>query len=206
MGTLEDLEKPNAPKAEFNHTPISRKLDKLYNKNVRCPYCGTKIPKFTAGCENCGITKVQIAESIVNRKDRKKYRKRLWSRILPADIPFWKVALAAMFGFTGAHCFLTKRWIRGTYILTAMILMFVGFAIWPIKVDDELEAVVTTGMRYQMDSVGLFAMPQDVAGVAAVVMWIWDWIAVVFGWYKYPIYVDIDKGKEPQGKQYVRQF
>ena len=199
-------------KTPFSRTPVSRKLDRLYGKNIRCPYCRTKIPKYTATCENCGITKVQIAESIVQRKgkDRKKYQKRLWSKVLPADMPFWKMALAAMFGFTGVHCFLAKRWIRGSFILGGVLLMIIGFIIWPFIVDYEAEAVIAKGpwdLRFRMDSVGFFAMPQDILGLVALAMWIWDWIAVVFGWFKYPIYVDLDKGNEPKGKQYVnRQF
>lgn len=197
-----EIIKDGGVQSPAHRTPISGKLDRLYGKNIRCPYCGTKIPKFTSTCENCGITKVQIAESIINRKDRNKHRKRLWSKVHPTDLPFWKVALAAVFGWTGAHCFLTKRWIRGACILGGIILMFIGFAIWPITINEE-ELVVTTGLRFRMDAVGFFAMPQDIAGLVAIVMWIWDWIAIIFGWYKYPIYVDLDKGKEPQGKQYV---
>ncbi|MDR1917444.1 MAG: hypothetical protein LBQ05_00460 [Christensenellaceae bacterium] len=189
---------PDKPKIELNRTPISYKLDKLYNKTIRCPYCGTKIVKFTSTCENCGLTKVQIAESLVKKKNARKQQKRLWSKVHPEDIPYWKILLSAMFGFTGAHCFVTRRWIRGTYILLAMVAMLIGFIIFPIDTTNvEAEAVVTHPVRWAFDQNGLY-MPQDVFGVVAIVLWIWDWIAILFGFFKYPVFVKIDDKKNTQ--------
>jgi hypothetical protein len=179
------------PTAEFNRTPISYRLDRLYGKNIRCPYCGTKIPKFVSACKNCGITKVQIAESIVKKRNAKNNRTRLWSKVRPADLPFWKIALASLFGFTGAHCFLTKRWIRGAYILVCIVAMFTLFFVFPFRIDDEAEAVVAHPVRFAFDNVGL-AMPQDVFGVSALCLWVWDFFAIMFGWFKYPVFVNTE--------------
>jgi hypothetical protein len=114
------------------------------------------------------------------------------------------VALASLFGFTGAHCFLTKRWIRGTYIVVAILMMIVGFIVFPISIDSEADAVVAHPFRYAFDSVGLF-FPADVFGVVALCLWVWDWFAIMFGWYKYPVFVDIDSGKKAQAGDTVAQ-
>ena len=36
------------------------RLDMLYMREMRCPYCQTKMPKGTSKCENCALTKEQI--------------------------------------------------------------------------------------------------------------------------------------------------
>ena len=33
------------------------RLDMLYMREMRCPYCQTKMPKGTSKCENCALTK-----------------------------------------------------------------------------------------------------------------------------------------------------
>jgi hypothetical protein len=152
---------------------------------------------------------VQIAESIVNKKGAKKRQKRLWSKVHPTDIPYWKILLSAMFGFTGAHCFVTKRWIRGAFILGSVLLMFICFFVFPIDVSSEAaeaaEMVLAHPARYMFDEYGLM-FPPDILGVVAIGLWLWDWIAILFGFYKYPVFVDLDAQKNAQvdnaGKKY----
>jgi hypothetical protein len=82
-----------------------------------------------------------------------------------------------------------------------MLLMIIGFFVFYIDVGSEAaesaEAVLAHPARYAFDKNGLF-MPQDVAGLVAIALWIWDWIAILFGWYKYPVFVSIDDKKNAQ--------
>jgi TM2 domain-containing membrane protein YozV len=174
-----------------NRNPVSSVLDKLYNKTIRCPYCGTKIPKYTAVCENCGLTKAQIAEGKVSAAGKTEV---LYTNIRPSSISFWKMAISAVFGFTGIHCFISRRWIRGT-IIAALCFGFLicAFIFNPAYIDSAGNEIAAHPLRYAFTGSEYYFFPTDVCGLVGVCLWIWDWIAIVFGWYKYPVRISSDK-------------
>jgi hypothetical protein len=173
-------------------TPVSEKLDKLYGKNIRCPYCGSRIPKFVSTCENCGISKAQLAEAIVNGGNDKRSHQRIWSALRPADIPFWKMAVGCVFGMFGTHCFISRRWIRGTIICSCIFILFIGGFIFHPSIPDL--GIAAHPLRAAFESQGL-PVPFDVIGMVGVVLWIWDWFAVLLGFYKYPVIIKIEDEK-----------
>jgi hypothetical protein len=167
-------------------TPVSERLDRLYGKNIRCPYCHTVIPKFVSTCPNCGISKAQIAEANVKEEKIKEKQPIIWSKIRPVNIPFWKMAIGCVFGFLGLHCFISKRKIRGVIILSLTLGFIIGgFIFHPAIESLGLEAHPWYSAAEKQ---GLI-FPTTAMGLVSIVLWVWDWIAVVFGWYKYPVVV-----------------
>ena len=169
------------------------RLDRLYMKSMRCPYCHTKIAKGTAVCPNCGISKEQIyhANLVVHKRKKGEPRVKqpkpqiIMSKVRPASIPFWKVAIGGMFGFLGVHCFVTKRWKRGVFILGCFVLYFIlSICIFnPGNVDEGISA---HWVRLMFED-KTYLFPPDMLGVMAAVMWVWDWLSILFGTFKYPV-------------------
>lgn len=170
------------------------RLDRLYRKNLRCPYCHTLIPKGTAVCPTCGISKEQIyhANLVVSqqRKGAPKVKKPkpqiIMSKVRPASIPFWKMAVGGMFGFLGVHCFVAKRWWRGGFILGCMTLFIIlSILIFPPGTD----GVATHPWRELFEN-KTYLFPTDLFGYVAMIMWIWDWFCILLGSFKYPVVID----------------
>ncbi|MCQ2381772.1 MAG: hypothetical protein MJ054_00525 [Clostridia bacterium] len=161
------------------------RLDVLYMREMRCPYCQTRIPKGTSKCKNCGLTKEQIyyAKLTVPYSTKNNV---LMSKVRPADLPFWKMILGAVFGFLGIHCFISKRYLRGLF----MFLLTAGFIatliIFPISLGDE----TANGVRYLFES-KTYLFPGDLLGIMALGLWIWDFFAVLFNQYKYPVKINL---------------
>lgn len=174
-----------------NRTPVSGTLDRLYNKTIRCPYCGTKIPKYTAVCENCGLSKAQIAEGKISSRKKADV---IYTNIRPSSLPFWKMAFASVFGFTGAHCFVAKRWIRGAIIATLCFgFLICAFIFNPAYTDAAGNPVAAHPWREAFTGSEYYFFPTDIMGLVGVCLWIYDWFAVVFGWFKYPVKVNTEK-------------
>ncbi|MDR0383721.1 MAG: hypothetical protein LBH47_00135 [Christensenellaceae bacterium] len=155
-------------------TPISVKLDKLYNKNIRCPYCGTQIPKWTSTCVNCGLSKSNIANSAIKDKNN---TKTVLTTVRPDNLPFWKIAIACFVGFLGIHCFVSKKYIRGFVILGLFVISII-FTATLFGPESTLRALFE---KYDL------LPPTDLSLIASFAMWIWDWFGVLFGYYKYPV-------------------
>lgn len=163
------------------------RLDRLYLKSIRCPYCHTRIEKGTTKCPNCGITKEQIYHAnLVLRKKKQPKPPVLYSKVRPASIPFWKMAIGAMFGFLGIHCFVAKRKWRGLVILMSTLLFFIlGSIFHPAVQNLMLDA---HPFRAMFEDKGWF-FPFDFFALIAGVMWIWDWCAILLGKFKYPVVI-----------------
>ena len=178
------------------------RLDRLYMKSMRCPYCHTKIAKGVAACPNCGISKEQIyhANLVVNKRKKKgeprvKQPKPqiIMSKVRPASIPFWKMAIGAVFGVFGVHCFIAKRWKRGLLILGCFVLFFIlSICIFqPGLVDGGVTVVPMHPWRAAFEN-KTYLFPPDLLGIVAMGMWIWDWICILFGTFKYPVVLAAD--------------
>ncbi len=174
----------------IHRTPVSDRLDRLYTKSIRCPYCNTKIPQVVDKCANCGITKAQLISAEILKRNKKAKQVKLMSKVRPEEIPFWKMALTGMFGFLGLHAFASKRPIRGAIILSSFILFFVFTAIFPYAYGD----VSIHPFRASFEDQGLI-FPFDVFGMVAAVLWIWDWFAILLGNYKYPVVLKEEQSK-----------
>ena len=163
------------------------RLDHLYMKSIRCPYCHTKIPKGTSLCPNCGITKEQIytAELVTHKRKAKSIV--LYSKVRPANIPFWKMGLGGMFGFLGVHCFVAKRYWRGAIILACTVLFFVLGIIFNNQYTNAAGDIVPAHWLRAMFERKTYMFPPDLLGLVAMVMWIWDWVCILLGKFKYPV-------------------
>ena len=168
--------------------------DKLYVKAIRCPYCKNKINAYQMKCDVCGVTKAQIAhasnlqakEVMKNKTGELVFK----TRRRPEDISFTKTVLWLLIGFFGAHNFYTGRRVRGWIMLVCMIIFFVAGFVIPIGALDA--GIDMHPWRVAFEDMGMI-FPTDALGVASVVMWIWDFCAVVFGYYKYPVRLAEDK-------------
>ena len=169
------------------------RLDRLYMKAMRCPYCHTKIAKGVAVCPNCGISKEQIyhANVVVNKRKKGEPRVKrpkpqiIMSKVRPASIPFWKMALGALFGLFGVHCFIAKRWKRGLFILGCFVLFFI-LSICIFQPGLVSEGIPMHPWRAAFEN-KTYLFPPDLLGIVAMGMWIWDWIGILFGTFKYPV-------------------
>ncbi len=163
------------------------RLDGLFMTEMRCPYCQTKMPKATAKCKNCGLTKDQIYNAELTAP-YKPGRDVLFSKVRPASMPYWKMVLSSLFGFFGVHCFLSKRYLRGAIMLLLTVAYFVNLIIFPPMVGD----IETNAIRYMFES-RTYLFPGDLLGIFALTLWVWDFFAVVFGQYKYPVLPKIEE-------------
>jgi len=170
---------------------IDPRLDRMYNRGVRCPYCKAKIVKYTTTCERCGVTKKQILEaSNVRAKEiikGKTGEKLIKTRHKPDDITFTMMAIMVfLLGLFGGHHFYAGRKIRGFVQLGCFLGGFVLMIIFPGRlVDGGIELhPVREALSFPLG--GQMMFPLDFIFIAALVMWAVDVFAVVFGLYKYP--------------------
>lgn len=157
------------------------RLDMLYMREMRCPYCLTKMPKGTTKCKNCALTKEQIYYAKLTAP-YKRDQNVLMSKVRPAELPFWKVGLGGIFGFFGIHCFVTKRYVRGAIMLLLTVLYLISMVIFP-SAYGELEA---HPWRAAFEN-QTFLFPPDLLGIIALGMWVWDMFAILIGQFKYPV-------------------
>jgi hypothetical protein len=161
-------------------------LDYLYNSNVRCPYCGSKILKFTTTCTRCGVTKGQIG-SALNLPAREIIKKGTGEKIFmtthrPADVSFISMFVYSLGGIFGAHCFFVGRRTRGYTILLLTILGILSYFVFPQGSPlREYFAQWTFSGGYTMP------VPTDFCLAVSFLMWAFDYFAIVIGIFKYPI-------------------
>jgi len=162
---------------------IDPRLDAMYNRTVRCPYCRTRIAKYTTTCEKCGITKDQIfyasnkqAKKIIKEKTGEKIFK---TRHRPDDVMFTTMAIfTILFGLFGVHDFYVGRRIRGWMQVSFIAIGFVVFMVTSIH--------PLLPARNLFEDNG-WVFPTDWLALIAVILWVVDAFAVVFGMYKYPV-------------------
>ncbi len=161
------------------------RLDMLYMREMRCPYCQTKMPKGTSKCENCALTKEQIYYAKLTAP-YKPGQNILMSRVRPAELPFWKMVLGSVFGFLGIHCFVSKRYLRGVIIFLLTAAFIASVIIFPPSFGD----AGPNAIRDMFEST-TYLFPGDLLGIFALGIWVWDFFAVLFGQFKYPVVVDL---------------
>ncbi len=161
------------------------RLDNLYMREMRCPYCQTKIPRGTSKCKNCSLTKEQIYYAKLTTPYRRDCNV-LMSKVRPADLPFWKMAVGGIFGFLGIHCFVAKRYIRGVIILLLSALFIASLIIFPGAFGDQ----EPNQIRYMFES-KTYLFPGDLLGIIALGLWVWDMFAIFFRQFKYPVVIDL---------------
>lgn len=163
------------------------RLDVIYMSEMRCPYCKTKIPRGTAKCKNCGLTKEQIYYAKL-AKPFKRGQNILMSKIRPADLPFWKMGVGSVFGFLGIHCFIAKRYLRGVIMLLLTALFIAEMIIFPPAIGENAANAVRTMFE---EKTHLF--PGDLIGIVALGWWVVDFFAVFFRQFHYPVVIQLDE-------------
>jgi hypothetical protein len=177
--------------------PVSEKLDRLYNSTIKCPYCGNKIPKYTSECAVCGISKVQIAEaSIEKAKDIKRTKsgeKIVMTKYRPDDLSLTKMCLWLILGIFGAHCFVAGRKARGiTYAVLTALWLGLSLGLFYNWGNPSAPTLIAQGWDELVR--GYVPYPPFIFGFVVFCMWVWDWFAVIFGQFKYPVRL----GEKPQ--------
>jgi hypothetical protein len=162
----------------MKHEIIDPRLDHLYNRNVRCPYCHAKILKYTTTCPRCGVHKKQIFDAS-NARAKQMQKEKTGGKIFltrrrPDDVSFTKMAFLILpLGLFGAHWFYIGRRYRAWFMLVATIIGLSGIFI--------PESVRDIFMGFYLP------FPTDAFLLASILMWAYDTFAVVFGFFKYPI-------------------
>ena len=161
------------------------RLDNLYMKEMRCPYCQTKMPKGTSKCKNCALTKEQIYSAKLTAP-YKPGQNILMSKIRPAELPLWKMVVSSVFGFFGIHCFVAKRYLRGAIILLLSVAFLISWFVFPPAIGN----AAPNEIRYMFEST-THLFPGDLLGIFALGLWVWDFFAILFGQFKYPVVVSL---------------
>lgn len=173
------------------------RLDHLYMKGLRCPYCHTKIPKGTSTCPNCGITKEQIYHANLVTHRRKTKPTVVFSKVRPANIPFWKMGVGGAFGLLGVHCFVAKRYWRGALILACFLIFTVGAFLFTLEYENALGEMVYAPFYdiYNLFRKQTYMFPTELFGLVALVLWIWDWACILLGKFKYPVVISPEESQ-----------
>lgn len=163
------------------------RLDALYMREMRCPYCQTKIMRGTAKCKNCGLTKEQIYYAKL-KTPYKPSNRTLMSKVRPAELPLWKMVLGSVFGVFGVHNYIAKRYVRGAIMLLLTIGYIVSLILFPPAFGDGQPNQI----RYAFES-KTYLFPGDMLGIVVLGMWVWDFFAILFRQYKYPVQIEISE-------------
>lgn len=169
---------------------VDEKLDKLYVKNVRCPYCRALIPQFTATCVQCGVTKEQIADAshqeAIKVMKGESEGKIIMTHRRPDDLNFGRfIIILVFFGWMGGHNFYVGRKIRGWIMVACFFTMVISFGFFPIGTAENMFRDAHS-WRLAFGNGPWF--PLDIPGIIAVVVWFYDWFCIViFNRYKYPV-------------------
>ena len=173
-----------------NRVRSDDRLDHLYMTEMRCPYCQTKMPKGTSKCKNCALTKEQIYQA----KLTVPYGKNniLMSKVRPVELSYGKMVTGSVFGFLGLHCFFSKRFIRGIVLILLTVAAILSFVIFP-SVHGETPS---HPVRRMIEEKGML-FPGDLIGIIVLGMWVWDFFAVTFGQFKYPVVPELGEEEIP---------
>jgi|GEM_PF-3481477 len=188
-----DEKKLDPRTAEITAASVSKRvrsderLDAIYMSEMRCPYCQTKILRGTAKCKNCGLTKEQIYYAKL-AQPFKRGQNVLMSKIRPATLPLWKMVLGSVFGFFGVHCFIAKRYVRGSIMLLLTVLFIAEILIFTPAFGETSANAIRAMFE---EKTHLF--PGDLIGIVALGWWIVDFFAVLFRQFHYPVVIQLDE-------------
>ena len=172
-----------------NRQVYDPKLDRLYMKTVKCPYCRFKIRSMQTTCEQCGLSKMQIARAS-NKKAKQMMKERDKGKIVminrrPDDIKLSGFTMSLITGIFGTHCFYVGRRTRGFIMLGVMFLYVASVIIFPMGI---WEGGTFVGMHPWREAALQFGVfPADFLGLAVFMMWMLDVVRVLVGWFKYPV-------------------
>ena len=175
------------PQKDFfkQRVTADERLDALFMTEMRCPYCQTKMPKGTSKCKNCALTKEQIYYAKLTAP-YKPGQNILMSKVRPAELPLWKMVVGSVFGFLGIHCYVAKRYLRGAIMLLLTIAFITSVILFPIAIGDS----EPNQIRYMFES-KTYLFPGDLIGIFVLGMWLWDFFAILFRQFKYPVVIDL---------------
>jgi len=188
-------------------TVYDAKLDRLYMKKIKCPYCGYKIGSMQTTCDQCGLSKMQIARAS-NKTAKQMMRDGDGGKIVmikrrPDDVSFGKLSAWLLLGIFGAHCFYVGRRLRGWIMFGLMMAFIICVFIFPTGIwreatpeyeDDDGVVTPATAAHFEgrhswrsaCDELS-WPFPTDFFGAAALIMWAMDSFAIVLGFWKYPV-------------------
>ena len=177
------------------------KLDRLFMKTVKCPYCRFKIRSMQSTCEQCGLSKIQIARAS-NKKAKQMMKEGDKGKIVmvnrrPDDLKVSSFIMSLVTGIFGSHCFYVGRKKRG-FIMLGLLVAYVVFSIIVFPMGTWEAGSGFVGMHPWREAAMQFgAFPTDFFGLAVFMMWFFDIVRVAFGWFKYPVRL----GEHPNKKK-----
>ncbi len=185
MNNENDMEEPRRGTTFQKRITADRRLDALYMQEMRCPYCQTRMPKGTSKCQNCALTKEQIYYAKLTAP-YKRNQNILMSKVRPSELPLWKMVVSSVFGFFGIHCFVAKRYVRGAIILLLSVAFLISWFVFPPVIGN----TEPNEIRYMFEST-THLFPGDLFGIFALGLWVWDFFAILFRQFKYPVVVNL---------------
>ena len=155
---------------------------------MRCPKCGSKIPRGSSVCFKCGTKLSQIREAsfkaVAEAKANYEYDKIVLSTNFPKDLNYKTTLLLCIFGGTfGLHMFYVKR------IIPAIIYLF-G---WLYFLTFLLIAGYTTGFDinapiiFEDNKLKFFFILACITGAFVVFCWLCDIFRIARKKFKVPV-------------------
>ncbi|MBS7401386.1 MAG: hypothetical protein KIG16_02620 [Eubacteriales bacterium] len=163
------------------------RLDALFMREMRCPYCQTKMPKGTSKCRTCGLSKEQIYYAKLTAP-YKPGSNVLMSKVRPAELPMWKMAVGGVFGFLGVHCLIAKRYLRGLFYWLLLIAFVVELCVFPPDFGEGTSSYIRSAFENHT-----YLFPGDLIGIILFGLWVWDMFAIFLRQFKYPVVVQLSE-------------
>jgi hypothetical protein len=162
------------------------RVDQLFKRNIRCPYCKSRIHALESSCSICGVSKKQIVDAS-NARAKQILKDKTGEKVVmttrrPDDVKLSKMCIGVILGIVGVHNFFVGRKARGIAMILCFVSLVLSNFIFPIGPS----GVATNPFRASATNLfGIF--PFDIPGIVAVIVWFMDCFAIVFGTFRYPV-------------------
>jgi len=137
------------------------------------------------------VTKEQIFESS-NKRAKEIMKSRTGEKIIktsrrPNDVKFLTMCLLLIPGIFGVHNFYVGRKVRAWLMLSIFIVgLALALYFTPGTMANSFEDI-HVARQFFLDHSPIPIFPTEMLIIAAILMWICDIVAIILGWYKYPV-------------------
>ena len=163
----------------------------------KCPRCGEKVLFNERACPGCGLLYERL-DFVTNKAGKQKLLSGhkdevIYMDKLPSDVPFWKLLLIALLGFTGSHCLYVGKYVRGFIMLGVFFVSLLGIMVPILTEMPSWEWLV-------MFPLGIF-----------VFVWLYDLVLICIKKFKIPVAIDKSSTTDVEGakeaiKRNIKRF
>ena len=155
---------------------------------MRCPKCGSRIPRGSPICFKCGTKLTQIQEAsfqaVKQARADYEYDKIVLSSTFPKDLSYVKTLLMCIFlGFFGGHYFYVKRYTPAIIYLVCTLYFLVFITLPGIYTGFAKD----TPLYLPDPTLNFFLTIACIVGALMVFFWISDIIKIATKRFKVPV-------------------